>query len=93
MDIQRAEVIQFLQTVDGKRYKNLEKCLDALITHFENWDCEEYKKYSIFNVKRGNVKNRLRTVYGPVAYIFHKDPNSSKKCTLLALPVNSKKAH
>ena len=56
IDIQRAEVIQIIQAVDGQQYEKLERCLHAVLTYAENWDIEHYKKYSIFNVKRGNVK-------------------------------------
>ena len=63
IDIQRAEAIQLIQAVDGQQYEKLERCLHELLTYVENWDIEQYKKYSIFNVKRGNIKTRLSTVY------------------------------
>ena len=75
IDIQRAEAIQLIQAVDGQQYEKLERRLHALLTHAENWDVEQYKKYSIFNVKRGNIKTRLSTVYYRTAYNFDKDPN------------------
>ena len=74
IDIQRAEAIQLIQAVDGKQYEKLEKCLHALLTHADHWDWQQYEKYSIFNLKRGNVKARLSTVYYPIAYNFDKDP-------------------
>ena len=51
IDIQRAEAIQLIQAVDGQQYEKLERCLHALLTHAEHWDVEQYKKYSIFNIK------------------------------------------
>ena len=75
IDIQRAEAIQLIQAVDGQQYEKLEKSLHALLTHANQWDWEDYEKYSIFNVKRGNVKSRLSTIYYPIAYNFDKDPN------------------
>ena len=62
IDIQRAEAIELIQAVDGQQYEKLERCLHALLTHAEHWDVEQYKKYSIFNIKRGNIKTRLSTV-------------------------------
>ena len=56
IDIQRAEVIQLIQAADGQQYEKLERSVHALLTYAENWDIEQYKKYSIFNVKRGNIK-------------------------------------
>ena len=50
IDIQRAEAIELTQAVDGKHYEKLEQCLQALLTHAENWDIEQFKKYSNFNV-------------------------------------------
>ena len=67
IDIQRAEAIQLIQAVDGQQYEKLERCLHALLTHAEHWDVEQYKKYSIFNIKRGNIKTRLSTIYYPIA--------------------------
>ena len=90
IDIQRAEVIQLIQAVDGKQYEKLEKCLHALLTHADHWDWQQYEKYSIFNLKRGNVKTRLSTVYYPIAYNFDKDPEWKNKCTRLPWPVNTK---
>ena len=75
INIQRAEAIQLFQAVDGQQYEKLERCLHALLTHAEHWDVEQYKKYSISNIKRGNIKTRLSTVYYPTAYKFEKDPN------------------
>ena len=75
VDIQRAEAIQLIQAVDGTQYGKLEKSLHALLTHANHWDWKDYEKYSIFNLKRGNVQNRLSTVYYPIAYNFDKDPN------------------
>ena len=62
IDIQRARAIQLIQAVAGQQYEKLEKCLQALLIYAEKWDIEQYKKYSIFNVKRGNIKTRLSTV-------------------------------
>ena len=90
IDIQRAEAIQLIQAVDAKQYEKLEKCLHALLTHADHWDWQQYEKYSIFNVKRGNVKTRLSTVYYPIAYNFDKDPEWKNKCTRLPWPINSK---
>ena len=75
IDIQRAEAIQLIQAVDGQQYEKLERCLHALLTYAEKWNLEQYKKYSIFDVKRGNIKTRFSTVYYPTAYNFAKDPN------------------
>ena len=80
IDIQRAKAIQLIQSVDGQQYEKLERCLHALLTYAENWDIEQYKKYSIFNVKRGNIQTPLLTVYYPTAYKFEKDPNLTQKC-------------
>ena len=90
IDIQRAEAIQLIQAVDGQQYEKLVRCLDALLTYAENWDIEQYKKYSIFNVKRGNIKTRLSTVYYPTAYNFEKDLNWTQKCARLPWPINAK---
>ena len=90
IDIQRAEAIQLIQAVDGQQYERLEKCLNALLTHAEHWDIEQYKKYSIFNIKRGNIKTRLSTIYYPAAYNFEKDPNWTQKCTRLPWPIDEK---
>ena len=70
IDIQRAEAIQLIQAVDGQQYEKLEKSLHALLTHGSQWDWKDYEKYSIFNVKRGNIKSRLSTIYYPIAYNF-----------------------
>ena len=67
IDIQRAEAIQLFQAVHGKQYEKLERSLHALLTHANQWDWKDYEKYSIFNVKRGNIKNRLSTIYHPIA--------------------------
>ena len=91
IDIQRAEAIQLIQAVDGQQYEKLEKSLHALLTHANQWDWKDYKKYSIFNVKRGNVKSRLPTIYYPIAYNFDKDPNWKEKCTPLPWPIDAKK--
>ena len=90
IDIQRAEAIQLIQAVDGQQYEKLERCLHALLTHAEHWDVEQYKKYSIFNIKRGNIKTRLSTIYYPAAYNFEKDPNWTQKCTRLPWPIDEK---
>ena len=90
IDIQRAEAIQLIQAVDGQQYERLEKCLHALLTHAEHWDIEQYKKYSIFNIKRGNIKTRLSTIYYPAAYNFEKDPNWTQKCTRLPWPIDER---
>ena len=90
VDIQRAEAIQLIQAVDGTQYGKLEKSLHALLTHANHWDWKEYEKYSIFNLKRGNVKSRLSTIYYPIAYNFDKDPNWKEKCTRLPWPINPK---
>ena len=90
IDIQRAEAIQLIQAVDGQQYEKLERCLHALLTYAENWDIEQYKKYSIFNVKRGKIKTRLSTVYYPTAYNFVKDPNWAQKCARLPWPIDAK---
>ena len=87
-DIQRAEAIQLIQAVDGKQYEKLEKSLHALVTHANHWDWKDYEKYSIFNVKRCNIKSRLSTIYYPIAYNFDKDPNWKEKCTRLPWPIN-----
>ncbi len=79
IDIQRAEAIQLIQAVDGQQYGKLEKCLHTLLTHAEHWDIEQYKKYSIFNIKRGHIKTRLSTISYPIAYNFDKDPNWKEK--------------
>ena len=91
IDIQREEAIQLIQAVDGKQYEKLEKCIHALlITHADHWDWQQYEKYSIFNLKRGNVKTRLSTVYFPIAYNINKYPEWKNKCTRLPWPVNTK---
>ena len=90
IDIQRAEAIQLIQAVDGQQYEQLERCLHALLTYAENWDIEQYKKYSIFNVKRGNIKTRLSTIYYPTAYNFEKDPIWTQKCARLPWPIDAK---
>ena len=88
IDIQRAEAIQLIQAVDGKQYEKLEKSLHALLTHANHWDWKNNEKYSIFNVKRGNIISRLSTIYYPIAYNFDKDPNWNEKCTRLPWPIN-----
>ena len=90
IDIQRAEAIQLIQAVDGKQYEKLEKSLHALSTHANQWDWKDYEQYSIFNVKRGNIKSRLSTIYYPIAYNFDKDPNWKEKCTRLPWPIDAK---
>ena len=90
INIQRAEAIQLIQAVDRQQYEKLERCLHALLTHAEHWDVEQYKKYSIFNIKRGNIKTRLSTIYYPIAYNFDKDPNWKEKCTRLPWPIDEK---
>ena len=88
IDIQRAEAIQLIQAVDGQQYEKLEKSLHALLTHANQWDWKDYEKYSIFNVKRGNIKCRLSTMYYPIAYNFDRDSNWKEKCTRLPWPIN-----
>ena len=88
--IQRAEAIQLVQTVDGQLNEKLQRCLHALLTYVEIWDIEQYKKYSIFNVKRGNIKTRLSTVSYPTAYNFEKDRNRSQKCARFLWPIDAK---
>ena len=90
VDIQRAEAIQLIQAVDGNQYEKLEKSLHVLLTHADQWDWKDYEKYSILNVKRGNVRSRLSTIYYPIAYNFDKDPNWKEKCTRLPWPINPK---
>ena len=90
IDIQRAEAIQLIQAVDGQKYEKLERCQHALFTYAENWDIEQYKKYSIFNVEQGNIKTRLSAVYHPTAYIFEKDPNWTQKCARFPWPIDAK---
>ena len=58
----RAEAVQLVQVVDGKQYKKLEKCMNALLTHANLWDWKDDEKYSNFNVKRVNIKNHLSTI-------------------------------
>ena len=62
IDIERAEAIQLIQAVDGKQYEKLEKCLHAFLAHANHWDWKDYQNYSIFNVKRGNIKSFLSTI-------------------------------
>ena len=90
IDIQRADAIQLIQAVDGKQYEKLEKSLHTLLTHANQWDWTDYEKYSIFNVKRGNIKSRLSIIYYPIAYYFDKDPNWKEKCTRLPWPIDAK---
>ena len=90
IDIQRAEAIQLIQPADGQQYENLEKSLHALFTHANQWDWKDYEKYSIFNVKRGNVKSRLSTIFYPIAYNSDKDPKWKKRCTRLPWPLDAK---
>ena len=90
IDIQRAEAIQLIQAVDCEKYEKLEKSLPALLTHANQWDWKDYEKYSIFNVKRGNIKSRLSTIYYPIAYNFDNDPNWKDKCTPLPWPITHK---
>ena len=88
IDIQRVEAMQLIQAVDGQENEKLEKSLHALLTHASQWDRKDYEKYSIFNVKRGNIKSRLSTTSYPIAYKFDKDPNWKEKCTRLPWPTN-----
>ena len=88
--IKRAEAIQLVQTVDGQLNEKLQRCLHALLTYVEIWDIEQYKKYSIFNVKRGNIKTRLSTVSYTTAYNFEKDRNRSQKCARFLWPIDAK---
>ena len=90
IDIQRAEAIQLIQAVDRKQYEKLEKSLHALLIHANHWDWKDYERYSVFNVKRGNIKSRLPTIYYPIAYDFDKNPNWKEKCTHLPWPINPK---
>ena len=46
IDIQRAEDIQLIQAVDGQHYGKLERRLQALLNYAEDWDKEQFKKYS-----------------------------------------------
>ena len=87
IDIQRAEAIQPIQAVDGKQYEKLKKSSHALLTHANHWDLTDFEKYSIFNVKRGNIKSRLSTIFYPVANNFDKDPNWKEKFTRLTWPI------
>ena len=91
IDIRRAEAIQLSQAVDGKQYEKLEKSLHALLTHANHWDWKYQEKYSIFNVKRGDIKSPLSTIYFLIANNFDKDPNWKEKCTRLPWPINPKK--
>ena len=79
IDIQRAEAIQMIQAVDGKQYEKLEKRLHALLTHANRSDWKDYEESSIFNVKNGDIKSRLSTIYYPIAYNFDKSPNWNEK--------------
>ena len=88
IDIQRAEAIQLIQSLDGNQYEKLEKSLHALLTRANHWDWKDYEKYSIFNVKSGKIKSRLSTTYYPIAYNFDNDPNWKEKCTRLPWPIN-----
>ena len=88
IDIQRAEAIQLIQAVDGKQYEKLERCLHSLLTYAENWDIEQYKKYSIFIVKRAIINTLLSTVHCPTAYNFDKNPNWTQKCARLSWPID-----
>ena len=90
IDIQRAEAFQLIQAVDGNQYEKLERSLHALLTHANHWDWKDYEKYSIFNVKRGNIKSRLSTIYYPIAYNFDNDRNWKEKCTRFPWPINPK---
>ena len=90
IDIQGAEAIQLIQAVDGQQYEKLERCLHALHTYAEKWDIEKSKKYSIFNVKRGNSKTRFSTVYYPTAYNFEQDPNWTQKYARLWWLIDAK---
>ena len=89
-DIQRAQAIQLIQAVDGQQYEKLEKSLHALLTHANQWDWKDYEKYSIFIVKRGNIKSRLSTIYYVIAYNLDKDPKWKEKCTRLPWPIDAK---
>ena len=80
--IQRAEAIQLIQAVDGKQYEKHEKCLHALLTHANHWDWKDHGKCSCFSVKRDNIKNRLSTIYYPIAKTFDKDPLGSKNAPI-----------
>ena len=90
IDIERAEALQLIKVVDGQQYEKLGRCLHALLTYAENWDIEQYDKYSIFNAKRGNIKTRPSIVYYPTAYNFEKDPNWTQKCARLPWPIDAK---
>ena len=59
IDIQRAEGIHLIRAVDGKQYEKLEKSFHAILTHASHWDWKDFENYSIFNVKRVNIKSRL----------------------------------
>ena len=88
IDIQRAKAIELIQAVDGKQYEKLKNCLHALLTNANYRDWKDDEKYFIFNVKRGDIKSRLATIYYPIAYIFDEDPNWKEKSTHLLWPVD-----
>ena len=75
IDIQRAEAVQLIQAVKGKQYETPEESLHALLTHANHWELKKYEKYSIFNVKPGNIKHRLSTFCYPIASSFYKNPD------------------
>ena len=83
INIQRAEATQLIQTVNGKQHETLEKCLHDLLTHANHSDWKDMKKNSIFDVKRGNIKNCMSTIYYPIDYSFDKGPDWKNKCTRL----------
>ena len=86
----KAEAIELIQAVDGKQYEKLGKSLRAFLTHVNHWDWKDYEKFSIFDVKRGNIRSRYSTIYYPIAYIFVKNPNWKEKCTRIQWPKNPK---
>ena len=43
IDIQTAEAIQLIQTVNGKHYEELGKSLHAFLSYTDNLDIEQYK--------------------------------------------------
>ena len=90
IDIQRAEAIQLIQAVDGQHYEKLERGLQALLNYAEDWDKKQFKKYSIFNVKQGNIKTRISTVYYATDYNFERDLNWTQKCASLPWPIDAK---
>ena len=90
IDIQRAEPVQLIQAVDRKQYEDLKKSRHSLLTYANQWDWKDCEKYFFFNVKRGNIKSRLSTIYYAIAYNFDNDLNWKEKCIRLPWPINPK---